>query len=102
MATFDGSTYSPAFDQKRLVTQLGRVYTQMQFSALFTPDRWWTLQEISAQIGAPEASVSARLRDLRKERNGSHVIQRRRRGDPASGVWEYQLATGDEKQGALL
>ncbi len=52
---------------------------------------WWTLREISQHTGDPEASISARLRDLRKARFGAHTVNRRRRGDPTKGVFEYQL-----------
>jgi hypothetical protein len=38
--------------------------------------------------GFPEASISARLRDFRKEQFGKHVVERRRR---SQGQWEYRL-----------
>ena len=39
------------------------------------------------KTGDPEASVSARLRDLRKKRFGSHIITRRYVSD---GLWQYR------------
>jgi DNA-binding IclR family transcriptional regulator len=50
---------------------------------------WWTLRELSAATGAPEASVSARIRDLKKARFGSHKIESQyvRRG-----LWQYRMA----------
>jgi hypothetical protein len=59
---FDGATYDPTLDHERLGAQAIRVW------------------------------ASARLRDFRKPRFGSHVIARRRRGDGAAGVFEYRLA----------
>lgn len=38
--------------------------------------------------GAPEASASARLRDLRR---AGLTVERRRRGDPKAGLWEYRV-----------
>ncbi len=85
---FDGVTYEPAFDSSRLRGEMARVYDVMagQYYAF-----WLTLREISQITGDPEASISARLRDLRKAKFGSHTVNRRRRGDPKAGIWEYQL-----------
>ncbi len=84
---FDGSTYEPKFDATRLRGEMARVYRTMTKNAGW----WWTLREISQDTGDPEASISARLRDLRKARFGAHTVNRRRRGDPTKGVFEYQL-----------
>jgi len=82
---FDGKTYDPKHDLERLTTQLGRVYDAMERGL------WFTLAEISTLTGDPEASVSARVRDLRKKKFGGYTIERRRRGDPKLGIWEYKL-----------
>ncbi len=82
---FDGETYSPAYDLTRLTTQIGRVYDALRSG------RWMTLSELREETGAPEASISARIRDLRKKRFGGLQVPRRRRGDPKRGVWEYRL-----------
>lgn len=82
---FDGHTYDPEYDKERLKTQLGRVYHWLQAG------EWRTLRELAALTGGSEAGVSARLRDLRKEKFGSYTIERRRKGEPDSGVWEYRL-----------
>ena len=84
---FDGETFEPRLDLARLGGQMKRVYLVMADGA------WRTLEEISVVIGAPEASISARLRDLRKERFGSHTIERRRRGEASKGLFEYRLAS---------
>jgi hypothetical protein len=91
---FDGGTYEAGFDQARLATQMGRVWLALQDGA------WLTLNELAVSVGAPEASVSARLRDLRKERFGNHQVARRPRGDRKSGLFEYQLVRIG--QGVLL
>lgn len=81
--TFDGSTYDPLLDKDRLATLLGRVFS------LMADGRWRTLAEIQGRVGGTEASVSARLRDLRKARCGSYTVEHRR---VAGGLWEYRLA----------
>ncbi len=83
---FDGSTFSAPLDGKRLSTQFERVRELMSDHA------WRTLAEIQAAAGGTEASISARLRDLRKVRFGRHTVERRRRGDPRRGLHEYRLA----------
>lgn len=81
----DGDTYTPELDRARLGAQAQRVLDLMLDS------RWRTLAEIAEQTHDPEASVSARLRDLRKPGFGSHIIDRRHRGDPTHGQYEYRL-----------
>jgi biotin operon repressor len=83
---FDGDTYEPEFDQERLATQMGRVWLALR------EGEWLSLREIADRVDAPEASVSARIRDLRKQRFGSHEVARRHRGERGSGLFEYQLA----------
>jgi predicted Holliday junction resolvase-like endonuclease len=80
---FDGRTYEPEFDHARLTGQLMRVYEFMQ------DGRWHTISVIVLVAGGSEAAVSARLRDLRKPKFGSHLIDRRRVG--TSGLFEYRL-----------
>ena len=87
---FDGITYEPKHDLVRLGAQMMRVYSTMR-------DRQWrTLAEISAITDDPEASISARLRDLRKERFGEHAVERRRRGHAEKGLHEYRLTASRE------
>ena len=82
---FNGPAYEAKHDQKRLTGQILRVYTLMQDA------RWRTLAEIEKTTGDPPASVSAQLRHLRKERFGSHAVDKRPRGDRVRGLWEYRL-----------
>lgn len=79
---FGGETYEPAVDRERLFAQLQRVRDFMK------DGQWRTLQEISDVTSDPPASVSARLRDLRKPRFGSRCVERRRR---SRGLFEYRL-----------
>lgn len=83
--TFNGVDYKQELDYTRLVTQYQKVYRFM------SDNNWHTLTEISKATGTPEASASALLRDFRKAKNGSHTVNRRRRGDPKQGLFEYQL-----------
>lgn len=78
----DGSTYNHARDGQRLHKQHNRVLAAMQ------DGQEHTLAELAKKTGDPEASVSARLRDLRKPRFGSHVIERRY---VERGLFTYRL-----------
>jgi hypothetical protein len=89
---FDGETYTPRHDADRLRTLLQRVEAALRTGG------WWTLAELRARCGGSEAGVSARLRDLRKERWGAHTVLRRRRGRPAAGLWEYRLVPRKRQQ----
>lgn len=79
---FDGETYEPSRDHERLAGLLGRV------RALMADRQWRTLAQIQAIAGGTEASCSARLRDLRKQKFGSYEIERRY---ISAGLWEYRL-----------
>ena len=82
---FNGSDYIPEFDQERLTGQIKRIYS------LMIDGKWRTLNEIENTTSDPQASISAQLRHLRKERFGSHIIQKQRRGKPSDGLFEYKL-----------
>ena len=82
---FDGKTYNRQFDFFRLNTQLSRVLD------LMIDGKWRTLREIANEIESPEASISARLRDLRKRKFGEFYVNRRRRGDDKAGLFEYSV-----------
>ena len=79
---FDGADYTPARDRVRLTGQMLRVLT------LMADGRWRTLDIIASATGVPHASISAQLRNLRKERFGAYTVQRRHiRG----GLYEYRI-----------
>lgn len=84
--TRDGETYDHDRDGPRLHRQ-----AQLVFDAI-KDGRWRTLHAITERTGEPEASVSARLRDLRKPKFGGFTISRRY---VAAGVWEYRM--GEEE-----
>src|SRR5262245_51604573 len=86
-ADFDGSTYEPLFDGTRLKTLLARVRHLLSANA----GRWFTIKGIQSHCGGTPASVSARIRDLRKPKFGQFHIERRRVGDPRDGLWEYRI-----------
>jgi hypothetical protein len=81
----DGATYQHARDGQRLHSQHHRVL------AILRDGREHTLSELHQLTGDPEASVSARIRDLRKARFGSYRIERTyvRRG-----LHTYRLVLG--------
>jgi len=71
-------------DRPRLATQQAKVARLMQ------DGEWRTLAEIVVGIeGGSETGISARLRDLRKPKNGGHIIDRRPCG--VGGLHEYRL-----------
>lgn len=78
---FDGETIEPE-DVPRLAHQLELVRWLMGDGC------WRTLSQIGTEIGAPEASVSARLRDLRKTRFGGHKVERKRL---SRGLFTYRV-----------
>ena len=86
---FDGEMSAPALDADRITRQLDTVRRLMSDGA------WRTLAEINEVSGVPEASASARLRDLRKDKFGGHEVLRRRR-EPGHGVWEYRVTPAQE------
>lgn len=82
----DGETFDADLDSKRLGKQMLLVLGCMQ-------DRGWrTLSEIRVITQAPEASISARLRDVRK-RWGEGAMESRRRASAGleSGLWEFRV-----------
>jgi hypothetical protein len=83
---FDGATFQLELDGDRLGEQARRVWDAMSNGA------WWTLHELAAHTGDPEASVSARIRDLRKYKFGGWTVARER---IAGGRHRYRLEAAD-------
>ena len=71
-------------DERRLTGQIERIF------ALMRDGQWRTLREIAAETGDGEASISAQLRHLTREKHGGHTKDRRRRGE-SGGLWEYKI-----------
>ena len=85
---FDGKTYDREKDHERLWTALEAV------EDLLSKGNWHTLRDIQRRLErdygvmASESGISARFRDLRKEKFGGHkMISRRVEG----GAWEYAM-----------
>lgn len=81
--TFQGETFLHERDYTRLSDQSKKVFDEMQ------DGQWHTLAELSAETGAPEASVSARIRDIRAalRPNGFDVARRY----IENGLWRYRI-----------
>lgn len=78
---FDGDTFDQELDGERLGAQLQRVKLAM------ASGEWFTLAQLASAARCSEASASARIRDLRKERNGGWTIQRER---IEGGLYRYR------------
>ena len=83
---FDGATYRRDRDRARLGAQLVRVMDALSDGG------WWTLSALHARTGDPEASISARLRDLRKGKFGGYTVTAENLG---RGTWRYRLERKD-------
>lgn len=81
----DGATYDARLDYDRLNAQARRVFDVMR------DGMWHRLADIAQRTGDPEASISARLRDFRKQRFGALTVERQR----AAGTWLYRLVVDE-------
>lgn len=77
-------------DRKRLNAQQKRVFNVMK------DGKWRTLAEVAIEIADSEASISARLRDLRKEEFGGFIVDRQHRSGAETGLFEYRLVVNRE------
>jgi hypothetical protein len=80
---FDGKTVTKK-DEGRLNVQLDKVRRAMFSGA------WKTLEELEREVEAPQASISARMRDLRKVKFGAYTIDRRKKAG-CKATYEYRL-----------
>jgi hypothetical protein len=87
----DGATFDETRDTDRLNAQARRVFTAM------ADGQWHTLADLETRLGDPQASISARLRDLRKPRFGSHIVEREYAG---AGLWRYRMPRSAERGAA--
>lgn len=78
----DGESFDSQRDETRLNKQARRVFSIM------SDHGWHTLAELEDRTGDTSASISARIRDLRKPRFGAYTVERRY---VAQGVWEYRM-----------
>ncbi len=79
---FGGATYDEKRDGSRLKAQLDRVRSVMLRNS------WMTLEQLAEQAEAPQASVSARIRDLRKLQFGGYTIEREY---VSRGLFKYRI-----------
>ena len=82
---FNGPSYDPELDQRRLTGQALRIFDLMKDGC------WRTLDQIATKTGDPHASISAQLRHFRKPRFGSHTVDKQRIGDERTGLYAYKL-----------
>jgi hypothetical protein len=87
MHRFSGGTYEHERDGERLNAQLIRVFAVMH------DGEWRTLNQIANLTGDPTHSVSARLRDFRKRRFGSHIVLREYL---RNGLFRYRLVLNED------
>jgi len=80
---FDGSDIEPC-DNTRLTGQILDIYNLMK------DGNKRTLRGISDLTGYGESSISAQLRNLRKDRFGSHQIEKERT-TANGGTWVYWI-----------
>ncbi len=96
---FDGETFDKDLDGPRLTSQLELVKQVASTGA------WWTLRHLATLCGGTEASISARLRDLRKEKFGGYVVEKRRIVSGATtsgGLWVYRVLPPKPKDAVQL
>ena len=95
--SFDGSDYLPSRDDKRLSRQIDRVYACMK------DQKWRSLQQIAQITKSPEASVSAQLRHLKKDKFAAEFgkldVKKNHLGN---GLHEYWLIRLDQPQLELV
>lgn len=82
--------------REHLPTQLEVVRQVMLLAAQY--DSWMTLEELARKTRFAEASISAQLRHLRKEKHGAFCVEKRRRAceealrtNTREKVWEYRV-----------
>jgi len=85
---FDGRTYLPERDGKRLKSQLEAVRYVM------SDGRWRTIPEIHRELSvlgfyATETSISSRIRDLRKSKFGAFKVFSQ--PTDRQGLWAYKV-----------
>ena len=71
-------------EKVRLIPQRERVLAYM------LDGQWHTLYEVAQSLDYPDASVSARFRDLRKDQYGGYTVDKRLK-EGCEGTWEYRV-----------
>jgi hypothetical protein len=79
---FNGADYEPCRDSARLSAQHNRIKN------LMLDGQARTLGQIAEVTGDPEASISAQLRHMRKERFGAYTVSKNHLGN---GLYTYKV-----------
>ena len=79
---FNGADYDHERDSERLSNQLSRIFNVVK------DGNWRSLKDIANLANAPQASVSAQLRHLRKPRFGSYTVEKKYVTD---GLYRYRV-----------
>jgi len=87
--SFGGRTFDETLDGDRLRKQLVATY------AVMSDHQWRMLKQLSREVTArgapgPEASISARLRDMRKKKFGGLTVERERIPN-GNGLHRYRI-----------
>ena len=88
---FDGSDYIEERDFSRLSLQADRVFN------LMIDGKKRTLAQISKATGDPEASVSAQLRNFRKKKFGSYIVEKEYIDNGLFTYWVLPPFTDEEE-----
>lgn len=85
---------NPMSTDLKLTGRLGAVFEEMK--AADANGRWLTVPELAGRVQLrmgkliSETGLSARIRDLRKEKHGGHTVDKRQRGGRGN-LWEFRL-----------
>src|SRR5262245_10856013 len=86
---FGGASYEPSRDYERMNGQLRRVYEVMK------DGHWHSLESLAREAGGTVASVSARVRDFRKRKYGSRLVERKHIKE---GLFLYRMVKGGNQE----
>jgi DNA-binding Lrp family transcriptional regulator len=82
MVSFDGEDMDQERDGERLNRQMNIIRERMENAG------WLSVQQLSNELGFPATSVSAQIRNLRKDKFGGRYVERRYQGN---GLYQFKL-----------
>ena len=91
LVSFDGADIDQERDDARLKQQINIIRKRMENAG------WLTVQQLSQELGYPATSVSAQIRNLRKDKFGGRYVERRYQGN---GLYEFKLHPSGESVNA--
>jgi transcriptional antiterminator len=86
-AEFDGDDYDSDRDKERLTKQRDKIRMYMEGR------NYLTVKEVAEVLNYPENSVSAQMRNLRKEKFGGRIVHREYFGN---GLYKFKLMPKEE------